>query len=300
VCLVAFSGACAVLGARFGSCEYGPPNFLYIIFFVLLLVVEAWQFRTAFPSRTNCREQLQFVAVCGLGCFEVLDFFTDGQQIAQAHLCDSDFHDAWVRSFDQAHSPVVGVVGALHLWGIFAVCQVLAVGVQGCIICAYAHSTNSNEEFAVSCSLVGLGGLQRAVVHEDKEEEAKWLSLIFRSIGVGLFETLPGLLLQPSLFALTFAHTDTAGQYKQLLSLAVSWAMALKAAGEVALFLAKRCKGMTCDGFEELFVATIFFGLLAVFVVGVFVTIGIGMMRVFHAYQCEDHVWNLFTGCVEL
>jgi hypothetical protein len=291
VCLVAFSGACAVLGARFGSCEYGPPNFLYIIFFVLLLVVEAWQFRTAFPSRTNCREQLQFVAVCGLGCFEVLDFFTDGQQIAQAHLCDSDFHDAWVRSFDQAHSPVVWVVGALHMWGILAVCQVLAVVVQGFLLLA------SFAEVAVTCSFVGLGGLQRALV-DDREEFAKGRSQLVRAIGVGLPETLPGLLLQPSLFALTFADTDTAGQYKQLLSLAVSWAMALKVAVEVALTIVKNVPPI--HGLGDLVVLIIVLFLPAVFIVGVFVTIGIGMMRVFHAYQCEDHVWNLFTGCVEL
>ena len=121
VCLVAFSGACAVLGARFGSCEDGPPNILYIIFAVLLLAVEAWQFRMAYPSDSDCCEKLWFVVVCGLGCFEVLDFFTDGQQIARAHMCDSEFHEAWVKSFDQAHSPVVCVVGALHMWRIFAV-----------------------------------------------------------------------------------------------------------------------------------------------------------------------------------
>ena len=61
VCLVAFSGACAVLGARFGSCEDGPPNLLYIIFAVLLLAVEAWQFRMA--SDSDCCDKLWFVVV---------------------------------------------------------------------------------------------------------------------------------------------------------------------------------------------------------------------------------------------
>ena len=114
-----------------------------------------------------------------------------------------------------------------------------------------------------------------------------------RAIGVGLPETSPGLLLQPSLFALTFAETDTAGQYKQLLSMAVSWAMALKPAVELALTLVKWWKKMRTG---EL----VCFGLAAVLVVRVLVTIGKGMLRVFYAYQCEDHVWNLFTGCVEL
>ena len=163
VCLVAFSGACAVLGARFGSCEDGPPNFLYITFAVLLLVVEAWQFWTAFPSKSYCREQLWFVVVCGLGCFEVLDFFTDGQQIAQAYLCDSDFHGAWVGSFDQAHSPVVWVVGALHMWGILAVCQALAVGTQGVLLCL--SDKELFKPLVLPCSFIGLGGLQRAAIY---------------------------------------------------------------------------------------------------------------------------------------
>ena len=119
---------------------------------------------------------------------------------------------------------------------------------------------------------------------------------------MGLPETLPGLTLQPSLFALTFAHTGTAGQHKQLPSLAVSWATALKFASEVALFIAKEWKEFLPRGEDEAFQLVcklVCIGLSAVFVVGVLVTIGVGMLRVFYAYQCEDHVWNLFTGCVE-
>ena len=71
--------------------------------------------------------------------------------------------------------------------------------------------------------------------------------------------------------------------------------MALKAAVELALTLLKW--GPPKQG--EVFASTVFLGSV-VFVVGVLVTIGIGMLRVFFAYQCEDHVWNLFTGCVEL
>ena len=178
------------------------------------------------------------------------------------------------------------------MWGILAVCQVLAVVVQGVLILFCFDSPA--DTVTLTCSFVGLGGLQRALVDQDHEEGAKGVCQVLRAIGVGLPETLPGLLLQPSLFALTFADTDTAGQYKQLLSLAVTWAMALKAAVEVALFIAKRVKNFPFLDW------CINFGLPAVFIVGVLVTIGIGMLRVFYAYQCEDHVWNLFTGCVEL
>ena len=235
------------------------------------------------------------------------------------------------------------------MWGILAVCQVLAVGAQGVILWFFPGDPQGH--LATTCSLVGLGGLQRAAVDKDEEERAKEASQFFRAIGVGLPETLPGLLLQPSLFALTFADTDTAGQYKQLLSLVVSWAMALKAAVELALSFVKIRKERppreemrsgeedSPDGEEDspeglkelrsgeqdspegeellrsgeedslgglknlclaLFIGTIVLGLSTVFVVGVLVTIGVGMLRVFFAYLCEDHVWNLFTGCVEL
>ena len=189
VYLVAFSGTCAVLGARFGSCEDGPPIFLYITFVVLLLVMEAWQFWTAFPSKSDCceksNEKLCFVVVCGLGCFEILDSITDGQQIAQAHLCDSDFHDAWVRSFDQAHSPVVWVVGALHMWGILAVCQVLAVGAKGILLLIFSGAPDT---LPLTCSFVGLGGL---LVDNEEEEDAKGVSQVVRAIGVDLIGTSP-------------------------------------------------------------------------------------------------------------
>ena len=111
------------------------------------------------------------------------------------------------------------------------------MGVQGFLICLSAN--DPQNPLVVPCSFVGLGGLQRAAVDNHRKEVAKGGSQLFRAFGVGLPEILPGLLLQPSLFALTFANTESAGQCKQLLSLAVSWAMALKAVVEVALTIVK-------------------------------------------------------------
>ena len=51
-----------------------PTSFLHVIFAVLFLVVERWQFRMAYPSDSDCCEKLWFEVVCGLGCGEVLDF----------------------------------------------------------------------------------------------------------------------------------------------------------------------------------------------------------------------------------
>ena len=97
------------------------------------------------------------------------------------------------------------------MWGVLAVCQVLAVGAQGFLLSLDRRTLQLRRPW-------------RPAVNKDHEEGAKGLSQIFQAIGVGLPETSPGLPLQPSLFALTFAHTDTAGQNKQLPSLVVSWA----------------------------------------------------------------------------
>ena len=40
VCLVAFSIACAVAGARYGGSEEGTPIILYVIFLIILLVLQ--------------------------------------------------------------------------------------------------------------------------------------------------------------------------------------------------------------------------------------------------------------------
>ena len=162
-------------------------------------------------------------------------------------------------------------------------------GAQGLLL--YVDDLHRQFPVVVPCSFVGLGGFQRATVDDDGAEDIKEVSQIARAIGVGLPETLSGLLLQPSLFALSSAHT--AGQYKQLLSLAVSWAMALKAAVELALTIVKNWRKLEQSTYH-LVLFVVFFGL------SVLVTICVGMLRVFCAYQCEDHVWNLFIGCVEL
>ena len=133
--LVTLSVTCAAVGARYGTCVDGPPTVLYVIFGTVLAAMQMWQFRVAVThtklwqegGRGNCWVAL-YVFYCGLGCAEIYDFFTDGQQIAQAYLCDGDIHGSWVLSFQQAHSLALPVVERLHLAGIIALCQALAVG----------------------------------------------------------------------------------------------------------------------------------------------------------------------------
>ena len=230
--LVALSVTCAAVGARYGTCEDGPPTVLYVIFGTLLAAMQVWQFRVAVThtklwhegSRGNCWAAL-YVFYCGLGCAEIYDFFTDGQQIAQAYLCDGDIHGSWVLSFQQAHSLALPVVERLHMAGIMALCQALAVGLQGAWLRLLAFKAD-NVSVALASNLVGLGGLEKAFL-ENREEEYGSIPF-FRALLVGLFETLPGLMLQNSLFALTFEHTDQTSRKKQVLSLVITWGTTLK------------------------------------------------------------------------
>ena len=222
--LVTLSVTCAAVGARYGTCADGPPVMLYVIFGTVLAAMQVWQFRVAVTHTKLWHEDHRgnwwvalYVFYCGLGCAEIYDFFTDGQQIAQAYLCDGDIHGSWVLSFQQAHSPALPVVERLHMAGIMAVCQALAVGLQGALL----FLIPGVSAIALASNFVGLGGLETAFL--DKTDEKLGKIPLFRAVCVGLFETLPGLMLQPSLFALTFEHTDETSRKKQLLSLVITW-----------------------------------------------------------------------------
>eukprot|EP00929_Paragymnodinium_shiwhaense_P045485 TRINITY_DN23241_c0_g2_i1.p1 TRINITY_DN23241_c0_g2~~TRINITY_DN23241_c0_g2_i1.p1 ORF type:complete len:131 (+),score=13.96 TRINITY_DN23241_c0_g2_i1:195-587(+) len=64
-----------------------------------------------------------------MGNLELLDFFTDGHQVAQAWLCDSELHENWVASFQKSHLPgfVTTVVDEHHMYGLMAASQVAAL-----------------------------------------------------------------------------------------------------------------------------------------------------------------------------
>ena len=147
---------------------------LYVIFGTVLAAMQVWQFRVAVThtklwhegGRGNC-SVMWYVFYCGLGCAEIYDFFTDGQQIAQAYLCDGDIHGSWVLSFQQAHSLALPVVERLHMAGIMALCQAVAVGLQGAVLFLLAIDKDNNSAVALASNLVGLGGLEKAFLDEE-------------------------------------------------------------------------------------------------------------------------------------
>lgn len=117
---------------------------------------------------------------------------------------------------------------------------------------------------------------------------------MYRAFAVGLFETLPGLMVQPSLFALAFECTDETSRKEQLLSLVIAWGMTLKIASGLISGLRKSVDVIRqCGGS---WFACVLFIPSVIFVVGALLDMGAGM-RVYCADTHEDHIWNLLSGC---
>lgn len=179
--------------------------------------------------------------------------------------------------------------------GILVVCQVLAVLLQGLFFACIHFQGDAENAVMWYCTFVGLGGVQKAFLDENLEEEGA--VDVVRGVCIGIPETLPGLIFQPSLFALTFAYSGAASQQKQLLSLAISWLMTLKAIA--AVLRSMRHWNAPPRSPEGVALVIFYLGSIA-FVVGAFGAVMVGMSRVYHAFECEDHLWNIFSGCVEL
>ena len=165
------------------------------------------------------------------------------------------------------------------------------MGLQGALLRLEAYKAD-NGNVALVSNLVGLGGLETAFL--DKGAEETGFIPFFRALLVGLFETLPGLMLQPSLFALTFEHTDETSRKKQLLSLVITWGTTLN----MTMGTLPVLKNVVRTVREGEFWACIDIIPAVIFTVGAFVAMIVGMMRVYHAYTCDAHLWNLFSGCV--
>ena len=122
---------------------------------------------------------------------------------------------------------------------------------------------------------------------------------LFSCHAAGLFETIPGLMLQPSLFTLTFEHMDETSRNKQLLSLVITWGTTLKMTIGVVPVCCKGMAALLREGGVKAILCGTFLGIPSVvFPVGAWAAMIVGMMRVYHAYTCDDHLWNLFSGCV--
>ena len=115
----------------------------------------------------------------------------------------------------------------------------------------------------------------------------------FRGFGVGLLETVPQLYLTTSLFGLAFEYSNTGMKVFQLMSLGLSALSILKLVFSVLTpdvrGAIENCTLSSFEWFAFLTFPSVAFTILCVCAA-----------RVYHAYQCESHLWNFTTGCVEV
>ena len=131
------------------------------------------------------------------------------------------------------------------------------------------------------------------------EDDGAFFRSLARAFGVGLLETVPQLYLTTSLFGLAFEYSNTDMKAFQLMSLGLSALSILKLVfsffdievmKEIANHLRNGRYGDCAFGF------CLFFSFPTV----AFTILSICAARVYHAYQCESHLWNFTTGCVEV
>ena len=134
---------------------------------------------------------------------------------------------------------------------------------------------------------------------EDKDDGALLRSLQ-RGFGIGLLETVPQLYLTTSLFGLAFEYSNTGMKAFQLMSLGLSALSILKLVfsllpnGRETRDIAGDFRDGAYGRFA--FMSCLFFS----FPLVAFTILSICAARVYHAYQCDSHLWNFTTGCVEV
>eukprot|EP00929_Paragymnodinium_shiwhaense_P020200 TRINITY_DN13534_c0_g1_i2.p1 TRINITY_DN13534_c0_g1~~TRINITY_DN13534_c0_g1_i2.p1 ORF type:complete len:372 (-),score=44.69 TRINITY_DN13534_c0_g1_i2:183-1298(-) len=292
--LYVLSATCAIVGARLGDCRKGTPDFLLYIALAMVAVSTMiqlysfspfiklqdpsepkWCFQLCFKKSHMWSMAALFIEIC-IGNLETLDFFTDGQQVAQAFLCDVEIHETWVETFRKSALPgfASSFVDKAHMWGVMVMTIILA-SLAGSLI---TYSMGGGACVGLSW-MAGVGGFDVVFPFFSGQRT------LFRARTVLLFETGPGLYLQTSLFSLTFDHTDDNTKRKQLLSLGLGAAALVKSAAETVGVL-NEVPGRG---------RAVVFGLPLLVVVSV---VAVCTARVYFSYMCNDHLWNFTTGCV--
>ena len=126
------------------------------------------------------------------------------------------------------------------------------------------------------------------------DDEKRYVPELLRGVFVGLLENVPQIYLSTSMFALTFKDTDTGTKALQLCSLTLSTLSLLDLCfkGVLGLVAVYRARTRELGSLDYCFALS--FALLP------FTIVPLCAARVYHAFQCDSHLWNLTTGCVEV
>ena len=196
---------------------------------------------------------------------------------------------------------IVGMmfVECFYMVGILPVCQALALLLQQVVL--WCLASNSDTSFAPEPSIsVGLGGLEKAFLTQDTE--GMEVIPVVRAIAAGLFYFFarrtfsrsaswgcprPKFSQQSSVpkasFSLPSMYTRESFTRSHV---EVSASLGLWVPVHAGVFPRRSFHADDCDDIIA----------RAIFAVGALVAMVVGTVQVFHAYTCDDPLWNLFPG----
>lgn len=284
-----------VLGAMFGDCANGPPLALTVAMMAIIVALMVWQLAIFWACTITYDSKARLLFSILMGGLEMLDFNTDAQQWSQAFLCDSVYHDDFVESFHESLLFFFGsFIDVVHLHGVLLMSIVLSMAMQLFMV------MNTYGVGYPAC-LCGLGGITHMFDQVSEWRDNIPISIdseqrmLIRALAICALDTMPALYLQTSLFSLTFGATDDSAKQRALLSLALGAIGLIKmgAGLVVPLIGGNEVPGnaLNYGGWKCCFVtiASLCFAIPA--------SCG---ARIYFAYACQDHVWNLTSGCVDI
>eukprot|EP00419_Tripos_fusus_P077404 CAMPEP_0172889720 /NCGR_PEP_ID=MMETSP1075-20121228/139554_1 /TAXON_ID=2916 /ORGANISM="Ceratium fusus, Strain PA161109" /LENGTH=568 /DNA_ID=CAMNT_0013743845 /DNA_START=58 /DNA_END=1761 /DNA_ORIENTATION=- len=225
------------------------------------------------------------------GTMEHLDWFTDGVFPVQAHACDATVTPLYAGTFlGTCAWPFASIVMWLRFWGIAVI-----------VFCIGAIAQQ-----ATSQSRVELGGLVgdhvsagtatflmlSALMEDTNNQETPFhVAPVTAAISKAFLENLLGIWMQLGFFGLTFNTLGTAAKYKQLLSIGLGLACSLPKLVFPAWQMFKLIRGTRCNSV---------LGSLMTCYACAFALWMLTLVKLIMTFTCEEHWWNLTTGCMSL
>lgn len=269
-----------LLGAAQTTCKSGAPTWVYAIFMPVLLRAKymEWRILQAVASPT-------LWTICSaafvLGALDTADWMTDGIFPVQALACGADATDRFAEAFDQSWAkPLAPLVRTIGFGGLSYLVLAVAALAQQAVM-------TTNWAWDQACSLAAdVAGFGTVADHYDKQmgggaphTDRLGMSMSARV----LLENCLQLWVQASFFGLVFEELSPSARTKALLSLML---------GLVSAAYKSAMTTLVVVGDRRWDVA-----IIPALVLG---TIAWTAAKVYFAYSCDSHLWNLTSGCVRL
>jgi len=275
--LMALLPLLALAGASETTCEGGAPSWLYVIYVPILVRAKIIEWRILTELKQSIIS-LGFV----LGMLDHMDYFTDGVFPIQAYKCEPEATNLFVFSFKQSWASCLApMISTLHFSGAALILLSAAVFSQQVI----AVTGDTFLDKSVAADVPGFGGV--AAYYDSRAGSKTGFAVLVITVVKVLVENCMQLWLQASYFALVFDRTTASAKMKLVASMGLGLASAsYKAFGTAKIILDQRD------------LIPVFRVILFLFPLSIFAMLGWTSTKIFFAYTCESHLWNLSSGCV--